>query len=239
MRDQGVQAITWRAHLGACGECMVNDGKTVSLGSRFPSGAYLVPNHDHCVCEWVDDQGRRYEWTGVDGEYRQIANPKSTESASRPIFLFLDIDGVLNGVDLGADLEKVGDVWTRPIPNAVALLRAIDQERRLSPVWLSHWGERSVAWNDYASTRHWPVGYPTNDPDDGKPVAIQYYLARHGYHNEPIIWVQDGFSDAEWAWAKQASVQLVDTTKEPLRSLLINGKVHDILAYIAGEVVIA
>lgn len=72
LKASGVKTITWHAYKGACSECAVNDGQTVSTGSRFKSGAFLPPNHPHCPCEWTDGTGKRYAWTGVDGEYKQV-----------------------------------------------------------------------------------------------------------------------------------------------------------------------
>jgi len=50
LREKGVKSLTWHDHLRACEKCHDNDGVTVKLGERFPSGAYIVPEHDHCKC---------------------------------------------------------------------------------------------------------------------------------------------------------------------------------------------
>lgn len=72
MKAEGQRTVTWKAHMGACGPCTVNDGQTVTTGQRFASGAYLPPDHNHCICTWVDAQGHQYEWTGDDGVYKQV-----------------------------------------------------------------------------------------------------------------------------------------------------------------------
>lgn len=51
LQKKGVKAQKWTAHPGACDDCMLNNGKTVVLGQRFPSGCYCVPNHNHCECK--------------------------------------------------------------------------------------------------------------------------------------------------------------------------------------------
>lgn len=73
LKEQGVQTLTWRAKsLTACSECAANDGQTVAIGKRFKSGAYLIPNHNHCNC-WIEDSlGQQYAWAGADGEYKLL-----------------------------------------------------------------------------------------------------------------------------------------------------------------------
>jgi hypothetical protein len=159
------------------------------------------------------------------------------------IILFFDIDGVfsLMGTELSA--EKIGDVWAWPIPNAAAIIQAIDQDSRIAPVWLSHWGERSTAWNDYAGTQHWPVAFPITDDDASRNAdkisAIGLYLYVHDPRNASmLIWVQDGFSPAEQQWAVQNSVRLLDTTVEPIRSMLLNDSVDaaiELVSILAGS----
>jgi len=77
LKEKGVESITWHAYLGACPECAINDGITLPLGKRFPSGAYIIPGHNHCVCQYTDSLGNRYEWAGADGEYKQLGKGKS------------------------------------------------------------------------------------------------------------------------------------------------------------------
>jgi len=72
LKSQGVQTITWEAGKGACEECLENDKQTVKAGSRFRNGSYLPPEHDHCECAWIDNTGKKYAWTGVDGDYKQL-----------------------------------------------------------------------------------------------------------------------------------------------------------------------
>lgn len=72
MRSEGVKTITWKADPGACDPCIGNNGQTVRVGQRFKSGASIPPEHDHCGCYWIDDQGHVYSWTGVDGMYKRV-----------------------------------------------------------------------------------------------------------------------------------------------------------------------
>lgn len=63
-----VKRLTWKAHRGACEGCTQNEGKTVNLGERFPSGAYGTPEHDHCICLLQDaDTAQEYAWNIEDG----------------------------------------------------------------------------------------------------------------------------------------------------------------------------
>lgn len=64
LRSQGVDLVTWECGPGACDNCGMNEGKTVKLGEqRFPSGAYISPNHRRCGCGLKDRQGNRYSWS--------------------------------------------------------------------------------------------------------------------------------------------------------------------------------
>lgn len=50
-KAQGYTHYRWGgARVSACNSCLRNAGKTVKLGEPFPSGAYIVPNHNHCEC---------------------------------------------------------------------------------------------------------------------------------------------------------------------------------------------
>jgi len=50
MADKGVTHLVWIGHPQACDSCTLNDGQKVKLGEPFASGAYTVPNHNHCIC---------------------------------------------------------------------------------------------------------------------------------------------------------------------------------------------
>lgn len=157
--------------------------------------------------------------------------------------LFVDIDGVLSILtqDNAANYEKLGrglPAW--PIPLACQILRLIDQDTQLKPVWLSSWGTESVLWNERAKTRHWPVGYYlskkqeryakqvlptalfTNEKYiDRKLIAAQYYL-RKKPATQRVVWIEDGFAEETEQWAIQrGNVRLVDTTEEAVLSLLL------------------
>lgn len=54
MQKKGVMKLTWESHFSACDDCLRNEGITVPLHSRFPSGAYTVPNHGNCECKVIE-----------------------------------------------------------------------------------------------------------------------------------------------------------------------------------------
>jgi hypothetical protein len=57
LKEQGVQTVTWKAHVDCCDACAFNDNVTKPLGTRFVSGAYIPPNHPNCACEAVYGKG--------------------------------------------------------------------------------------------------------------------------------------------------------------------------------------
>src|SRR5713226_5474036 len=141
------------------------------------------------------------------------------------ITLFLDIDGVfsLMGTE-GLHAEKMGNVRAWPIPQASTILQALDQDDRFNPVWVSHWGKDSNLWNYRANIHRWIACFPLVDSDSAsKPFAMQHYLDLIDGHGG--IWVQDGFADGERQWAVENGVRLLDTTEEPVRSLLLSDSV--------------
>jgi hypothetical protein len=90
-------------------------------------------------------------------ERREMDMPEKT-------ILFLDIDEVLSLAD-PQDVMSRFERFARglpawPIPLAYPLLRAIDQNRFLRPVWVTSWGQYAHLWNERAETRRWPVAYP-------------------------------------------------------------------------------
>jgi hypothetical protein len=154
-----------------------------------------------------------------------------------PTVIFLDIDEVLSLADRNEPLARFS--WWKPglpawpIPLAFPLLRALDQDRRLHPVWLTCWGRNALLWNERAGTRPFPVAYPLTRrrigyarrwfPDvpvrSEKLLAARYYLRQRV---APVVWIEDGFCTATEVWAAQSPlVRLVNTTQEPLSSFLL------------------
>jgi hypothetical protein len=231
LQKQGIQTVTWKAHHGACDECALNEGQTVPLGSRFASGAYLIPNHNHCICEWVDDQGRRYELNETADGYKQITHERSA-NAVNPTYLFLDIDGVFSIANAGLSAIDLYGKEAWPIPQAGTILKAIDQDKQLKPIWMTNWGQRATGWNDRAGLHVWDVWYPLTlekdeagaqqlYPDlDKKALAIQYCM--HVNNAQSAIWLQDDFSPEEQEWAERVGVRLVNANEEPYHSLLLS-----------------
>lgn len=162
---------------------------------------------------------------------------------SGTISLFLDIDGVFNISDAGLPLEQIGNSrfyqWTHPIPQARALLQALDQHKDLGPLWCSHWGKQSNYWNYWAGVYRWLVCFPLKDAGDmaeSKPYAIQQYLDLSDKRGG--VWVQDGFTDEERIWAEKLGLRLIDATQEPVRSLLLSdeaGAVQELIDIFAGS----
>lgn len=154
--------------------------------------------------------------------------------------LFLDIDGVFS-IPNTENIEERKESWPGcgvlyPIPMAMQLLRAIDDNRQLQPVWLSAWNGNAFHWNARANTRDWPVAYHLSRrqetyafkrfPEfrmgriDRKLIAARYYI-RDMVH-KPVIWMEDGFADETRAWAKETpQVKLVDTTIHLIRACLL------------------
>ncbi|GAC1468814.1 MAG: hypothetical protein PVS3B3_35240 [Ktedonobacteraceae bacterium] len=153
------------------------------------------------------------------------------------IILFLDIDGVFNISNPDVPATHIGGLVTWPLPMTIPLLKAIDQDKQITPIWMSHWGPISHAWNTYAGTSQWGIGYPLSPHDeakahylypdsdvDSKVLAIQYYLRLHPATR--AIWLEDGFPTVPPRWAEQNNVQLIDTNKEPLHSLLLSDQAN-------------
>src|SRR5579859_850106 len=78
---KGIKTLTWHTLKIACDECLKNHGVTVNLGERFPSGAYIVPGHNHCNCVYSDDTGQHYAWQDDSGLYKLIKGPLSNDYA--------------------------------------------------------------------------------------------------------------------------------------------------------------
>jgi hypothetical protein len=160
-------------------------------------------------------------------------------SDMQPITLFLDIDGVFTMLDaVQLPMERVGGIHVRPIPMANALLKAINEDERLDPIWLTSWDKGAHLWNERAETTRWPVAYHLSKRDerdartalcwlfdmnlDRKLIAAQYFLFRARPLDCPVVWIEDGFAQETYAWAKErGNVRLVDTLVDPIRSQLL------------------
>jgi len=171
----------------------------------------------------------------------------------KKIVLLLDVDGVFTiyrGRERDHWFAKIKlSAW--PIPQHVAILRAIADNSMLYPVWLSAWDDSSVLWNELSQTRHFPVAYhlksrqerharhlfPYYSNVDTKLVAVQYYLRR--YPMCDVVWVEDGFAVETWIWAQDnPKVALLDASEDPVRSLLLRedaGCVQELMSLILGE----
>lgn len=206
--DDGLIQVRVRIEPGESSSdyCKNYAGEEYSL-EEYKNLGIAFPAHPNCI---------------HSAEIYTVSARDATESIQHipEIILFLDIDGVFNQAD---DSQSMS-----PIPNAAAILRAIDQDSRISPVWLSHWGEQSTAWNDYAGTQHWPVAFPFVEGNDNKALALHNYFYSNYPDNFPLaIWMQDGFEPADYTWAEYSGVKLLDTTEEPIRSLLLSDNVED------------
>lgn len=173
--------------------------------------------------------------------FSPIPNKKKRATNVKTI-LFVDVDGVLSipTPETASDYEKFGfglPAW--PVPLAYLLIQAIDADRSFYPIWLSCWDTDARIWNDRANTRHWRVGYhlssrqanyarkvlPSSlfvDRIDRKLIAVQYYL-RKWNACQAVTWIEDGFADETRQWAaERGGVRLIDTTTEPILSLLLS-----------------
>lgn len=160
-----------------------------------------------------------------------IGDRKEYQVNQPSITLFLDIDGVLNISNPSTVALLLNDKMIWPIPMTVPFLNAIEQDAYVIPVWMSHWGEDAHAWNDFAGTKHWDIGYPLTLSDetnakrlypllDGKTLAVQYYL--HFHPTSHAVWMQDGFPTVPPLWPEQNNAALIDATREPLHGLLLS-----------------
>jgi hypothetical protein len=162
-----------------------------------------------------------------------------------PTVIFLDVDGVLS-IEDPARIEQHREQWPGcgpawPIPWVDALLRTLDRDTRVRPVWMTYWERRAWRWNDRAGTRRWPVAFPLSsarlqvarqllrpsetpeDPVlvDGKLLAACYYLRRRP--RQRAVWIEDGFMPETVAWAAATGgrVRLVDASAAAIAALLV------------------
>lgn len=241
LQQYGAIRLTWRSHAGACDDCTRNDGQTVILGERFRSGAVTTPNHNHCQCTLEDEQGRKYELNTTADGYTQIVHQRSMNGPDLT-YLFLDIDGVFSIASAGLPEKIIDGKEAWPIPLTNLLLKDIDENVGVVPIWMTHWGEKSNRWNEQAGINPWAVSYPLSQEDedkakqaypdlDKKPLAIQYCMNNHFLHN--AIWIQDGFTPEEQEWAAQARVRLINANEEPYHSLLLSNDERSVRSLMA------
>lgn len=161
------------------------------------------------------------------------------DSLASPLLLFLDVDGVLTMLDAPElPVQRVGGFHVRPIPLASALLRAIDHDPRIVPIWLTNWEAAANSWNEWAGIGHWHVasrmvGRPerhearTLFPHISSPLLDWKLLAacyaRHQIApGSPAVWIEDGFATETLEWATQeGNIRLLDTTRGVLRQALL------------------
>jgi hypothetical protein len=169
--------------------------------------------------------------------------------------LFLDIDGVLSICDPTIPMQQVGGIHCWPIPLANELLRIIDADSRLHPIWLSAWGDGAHTWNERAGTRRWSVGYHLDDRAearsrrmfprmyqdnaDEKLIAVHYHLYPFENNPEiPVVWIEDGFMPETIQWAKtRGNVRLIDTTDPAIRDLLIGRSPDSVEAFMDQHII--
>jgi len=142
--------------------------------------------------------------------------------------LFLDIDGVLSIPNLKDSDERrekwdgCGICW--PIPMAYHLLRAIETDPQIYPVWMSTWDTGALEWNSRSGTAPFPVAYhlsrhatslalltfPECRGQDSKLLAVRWFLRNYPTH--PVVWIEDGFAEETRDWADgDGRVRLIDT----------------------------
>lgn len=207
--------------------CAEYAGKTFALDEEMP----YFPAHINCI--------HSIEIIVDDMPSRNLV----IRSQEEVTYLFMDLDGVLSIPNAGNPAKVIDSKEGWPIPQASALLQAIDREKRLHPVWLTHWGNKANAWNDEAGIEHWPVRFPLSEKEEKqanqvypdlnrKVLAIQYCMYQEGVKS--AVWMQDGFAPEEEEWARSAHVRLLDTNKEPLHSLLLEDRAQAIQSIIAS-----
>lgn len=144
--------------------------------------------------------------------------------------LFLDIDGVLSIPNV-QDIDERKEHWPGygvifPVPIAYPLLQAIDADTRIKSAWMSCWDTGAWEWNRKAGTRLWNVAYHLSNQQlgwvfrrfpqyrgrsiDAKLLAVRWFLRY--YPNNPVVWIEDGFSKETKEWAvSEKRVRLIDT----------------------------
>jgi len=156
----------------------------------------------------------------------------------RPLtVVFLDVDGFIsmhNPADHNERFEMWGGLPAFPIPIVNQLLRGLDTDPALLPVWMTCWDSRAWKWNERAGTRTFPVAYYLSPrqisrakrlyPDlaykgyDDKLLAAAYFLRK--YPNVGVVWLEDGFAWETAIYAEVKGWKLIDVTVEPLPTIL-------------------
>lgn len=155
----------------------------------------------------------------------------------QPIPIFLDIDGVFSVKHDHIPKEHISGINAHPIPMCNALLRLLDADPILRPLWMSSWGDQATAWNKRAGTQRWPVAYPLDpaeavraerkfgvqvphDKPDAKLIAVWWYMQTQD-KGTPCIWMEDGFAPETVMWAhQQGNVRLIDTRNPEILNAL-------------------
>jgi len=157
------------------------------------------------------------------------------------IFLFLDIDGVVNTSLEYSRSKFLGkyqgrDLFGSPSPLAKSFLHAVDKANHIKPFWMSSgWQLNSNIWNCWAGISPWSIGYPIssdkirsviekyqrqfalNEIDDTKTIAV----LSHSENAQKIVWIEDGFPESAIIWVKSdRRTILIDTIHSSDASLL-------------------
>jgi hypothetical protein len=212
--------------------CASYAGNTYNLSDAVPN----FPMHTNCI---------HYKTIVVNDQPIR----RSVRANQDITYLFLDVDGVFSVASAGLPQETIYGKEAWPVPQANAILQAIDKDKTVRPIWMTHWGQLANGWCERAGLHDWAIWYPLTleedeteaerlYPDLGKkPQAIQYCM--HVNNVQSAVWLQDGFSPEEREWAEQAGVRLVNANEEPIHSLLLSKEesaVQRLMDLLAGSI---
>lgn len=226
LKDAGVSQVIWVTNPGACQICLDNEEQgAINIGDAFASGHTEPPAHPRCRCNLStpDEEASRMQRVVVREEVKENFT-----------YLFCDIDGVFSIANAGLPEVMIDGKEAWPVPQANAILQAIDSDKNIRPVWMTHWGKLANGWCHRAGLLNWSIWYPLTleedeteaqrlYPDLGKKAqAIQYCLHVNRGNIRSALWLQDGYTPEEREWAEQAGVRLVNANEEPIHSLLLS-----------------